>query len=312
MKYFMAGGCGFILSSIINKLMKEEPESEFVIYDNLSSGKCEFLDNIINNPRIKIVIGDIKNLSSLTYFMEGCSCVHHFASNADISKAMSDPTIDFYEGALLTQNILEAMRINGIKRIIYASGSGVFGYTHKEIATEDYHPMIPVSTYGASKLYGESLISSYCNMFDMDGKVYRFANVVGKNQTHGICFDFIRKLKSNPRELQILGNGRQIKGYIYIDDVINGILATRNSENQYDYFNLAPKDRITVNEIADIVVEEMGLCNVKYEYTGDISWKGDVTDIEMSSEKAKRYGWEPQYTSKQAIQKSVREMLGKE
>jgi UDP-glucose 4-epimerase len=308
----MAGACGFILSTFLHRLINEEPQSEFIVYDNLSSGKLEFLDDIKDNPRLKIIIGDVKDLPKLTESMKSCDIVFHFCSNADISAAVNNPTIDFYEGALLTQNILEAMRLNGIKKIVYASGSGVFGETHGRTATENYHPMIPSSTYGASKLYGEALISAYCNMFDFNGKVYRFANVVGRFQTHGCGFDFIKKLKNNPKELQILGNGRQIKGYIYVDDVIDGILATYNSKNQYDYFNLAPKARITVKEIADIAAEEMGLSNVEYKYSGDISWRGDVKDIKMSAGRAKKYGWNPKYTTQEAVRKSIREMLGKE
>lgn len=310
MKYFIAGGAGFIGSEMAHKLWNDG--HEIIIYDNLSSGNIKLIEDLIHKERFYFYKADIKNLKILTECMQGCDVVFHFASNADIAKAMLDPTIDFYEGALLTQNILEAMRLNKIKKIIYASGSGVFGETHKKVAHENYHPMIPVSTYGASKLYGEALISSYCNMFDMYGRVYRFANVVGKNQTHGCAFDFIKKLKDNSNELEILGNGKQIKGYIHVDDIINGILLTQDSKHQYDYFNLAPKARITVTEIANIVVEEMGLSNVKYKYSGDISWKGDVADIKMSANKAKKYGWNPKFTTQEAVTKSIREMLGKE
>jgi len=310
-KYFIAGGAGFIGSTLAHYLIKN-PENQIVVYDNLSSGDIHFLDDICHLNNLKIVLDDIKNFDRLRIKMAGSDVVFHFASNADIAAAVNNPLIDFENGALLTQNVLEAMRINGIKKIIYASGSGVFGKTRGRVAHENYHPMIPISTYGASKLYGESLISAYCNMFDMDGKAYRFANVVGRRQTHGICFDFIRRLKEYPKKLHILGDGKQIKGYIHVDDVIDGIMMTKDSRNQYDYFNLAPKDRITVTEIADAVVEEMGLKNVEYEYTGGLSWKGDVADIKMSSGRARKYGWRPQYTSKEAIRKSIREMLEKE
>jgi UDP-glucose 4-epimerase len=310
-RYFVAGAAGFIASNFINRLIKLYPDAEIIAYDNLSStGNWNLLTWAREHGNIKFIHSDVKNLNDVILYMKGASTVLHFSSNPDISKATTHPNIDFWEGTFLTQNILEAMRINAVKKIIYASGSGVFGNTGEVVADEDYHPMLPISTYGASKLAGEALICSYCHMFDMVGRAYRFANVVGKNQTHGICFDLIRKLKENPTKLKILGNGKQKKGYIYVEDVIDGILMTeKKCDNKYDYFNLSPDTQITVKEIADIVVQEMGLTNVKYEYSGEISWKGDVSLIKMSSKKAMAYGWKCSYTSEEAIRKSVQEML---
>ena len=226
---------------------------------------------------------------------------------------MADPTIDFYEGTLLTQNILEAMRVNGIKKIVYASGSGTYGCTGLFKAHEEL-PSFPISTYGASKVAGEALISAYCHMFDMRGTAYRFANVIGRNSTHGVIKDFIAKLKANPKELHILGSGDQFKGYMHVNDILDGINQTCFAHaSNYDVMNLAPNSQITVNEIANMVVEAMGLENVKYTYGGGFGgWRGDVPQIVMDSEKARKLGWRPLYTSKEAVWKSIREMLGKE
>jgi len=195
MRYFVAGGAGFIGSETCHRLARN-PDNHIVVYDNLSSGRYDLIKDLESNLNFIFVRGDIKDLKKLTEAMRYSDVVYHFASNADIAKAMADPTIDFYEGTLLTQNILEAMRINGVKKIIYASGSGVYG-DHKDIwMNEDISPMIPVSPYGASKMAGEALISAYCHMFDMTGFVFRFANVIGKNSTHGAILDFINKLKN--------------------------------------------------------------------------------------------------------------------
>lgn len=312
MKYFLAGGAGFIGSELAHRLLEKEPDCEIVIYDKLVHGKDLILD-LFKNPRSSFWCCDIKDLDQLTEAMKGCDVVFHFASNADIAKAMLDPTIDFYEGTLLTQNILEAMRINGIKKIVYASGSGVYGTTGLYVVSEEdsFHPISP---YGASKMAGEGLISAYCHLFDMQGSIYRFANVIGKNSTHGVILDFIYKLKSNTKELRILGSGRQEKGYMHINDILNGIFVTCFKHSiPCNAFNLAPDDLITVTEIANMVVEEMGLTNVKYIY-GDTfgGWIGDVPQIIMSSEKARIYGWKPKYTTIEAVKKSIREMLGKE
>jgi UDP-glucose 4-epimerase len=309
--YFIAGGAGFIGSHLVRKLMKEELQSKIVVYDNFSSGQMWHLDEVIKNPNLKIIQGDIKDIDLLVESMKGCECVYHFASNPDISKAITQPDIDFWEGTYLTNNILEAIRRNGIRKLIYASGSGVYGDTGLNEASEDYSPMIPISTYGASKLAGEALISSYCFMFDLNAAAFRFANVVGPNQTHGVGYDFINKLSANPSELQILGNGTQSKSYIYVYDVLNAIrmIETKHLKG-FSYFNVGTDDYITVKEIAEIVVDSLNLKNVKMNFgTSDRGWKGDVPIVRFNSEKIKSLGWKRQYSSKEAIAKSVCSMI---
>ena len=248
---------------------------------------------------------------TLSRVMKKVDLVYHLASNPDIARSVRQPDIDFWEGTYLTNNILEAMRANGVKKIIYPSGSGVYGDIGKKEVAEDYSPLRPISTYGASKLACESLLSAYCHMFGMTASVFRFANVVGPRQTHGVGYDFIRKLGKNPRRLEILGDGRQSKSYIYVDDVIRAMrLVERKQKNGFDCYNVATIDYLTVTEIARIVVEIMGLREVKFEYTGgQRGWKGDVPVVRLNSEKIRKLGWKNQYNSMEAMIKAVEALI---
>jgi len=313
LNYIIVGGAGFIGSHITKRLFQEEKNAQIYIYDNFSSGKKEHIEEIIEDNRIHIVEADIKDLNTFTKAMCGMNFVYSVASNPDISKAISQPDIDFWEGTYLINNVLEAMRKNNVKNLIYASGSGVYGDVGETVTDEDFSPMLPSSTYGASKLACEALICSYCKMFDMNAAAFRFANVVGPNQTHGVGYDFLKKLAQNPQQLQILGDGKQSKSYIYIDDIVNALRTVeKNTLNGYNYYNVATLDSITVTEIADITVKIMGLQNVKYQYTGgDRGWKGDVPIVRLNSHKIRKLGWTNQYTTLQAIQMSVQSMYDK-
>lgn len=315
MKYFLAGGAGFIGSTLAHKLLEREPDCKIVIYDNFSVGKHEYIEDISHNKNVEIWDADIKDLNFLTVCMKGCDIVYHFASNADIAKAMNDPAIDFWDGTYLTQNILEAMRKNGINKIIYASGSGVYGdYGYNKIKEED--PFLPVTSgYGASKQAGEALIAAYCHMFDMQAIIYRFANVVGKNQTHGIVSDFVKKVNMKHGFLQILGDGTQLKCYIHVEDIIKAILMSEKWDRQIEYYNVSSGTYISVDGIADIVLEEMGEKGKTFKsHTVKVGggWKGDIPVVFLNSRKIRETGWRPMYSSRDAIRKTVREILGKE
>ena len=311
MNYFVVGGAGFIGSHLVRTLLTELKDARVVIYDNFSSGKMWHLEGLEGHANLKIIKDDIKNTAALQQAMAGAQVVYHFASNPDISKAVTQPDIDFWEGTYLTNNVLEAMRTNNIKRLLYASGSGVYGDTGLIDVKEDYSPMLPISTYGASKLSCEVLICAYCHMFDMNANVFRFANVVGPHQTHGVGYDFVRRLLKNPLELHILGDGTQSKSYIFISDVINAMRRLEIEKIKgFTCHNAGTLDAITVTEIAGIVVDLMGLKEVKYLYSGgDRGWKGDVPVIRLNSDKLRSMGWKNQYTSKEAIRSSVKSIL---
>jgi UDP-glucose 4-epimerase len=245
--------------------------------------------------------------------MEGHDTVIHLASNPDIARAASEPDIDFREGTFLTQQIVEAMRRTGTLDLLYASGSGVYGDLGDQEADEDFGPLLPVSTYGASKLAGEALIASYCAMFGLRACAFRFGNVVGARQTHGVGFDFIRRLRVEPDRLRILGDGRQSKSYIYVEDVIDAVLlAHRISPGNYEIYNVATGDYITVTEIAALALEVAGLApdQVRLEYTGgDRGWKGDVPVVRLNTDRIRALGWTCKHNTRQALCLSLSAML---
>lgn len=307
-KYFISGGAGFIGSHLVNKILKEETNVFVTVYDNFSSGQMWHLEEVKDNDNLNIVNADIKDLNVLKDVMKNHDVVYHFASNPDISKAITQPDIDFWEGTYLTNNILESMRINGINNLIYSSGSGVYGDTGYLETVEDYSPMLPISTYGSSKLSCESMICSYCHMFDMNAASFRFANVVGPHQTHGVGYDFVKKLLNDAKNLEILGDGTQSKSYIYIDDILSALkLVEGKYLDNHNYYNVATNDYISVKEIADITCEILELENVDYKFTGgNRGWKGDVPIVRLNSEKIRKIGWKNKYTSKEAIHLSLK------
>ena len=309
-RYFVAGGAGFIGSHLVSQLL-DEPDSRITIVDNFSSGREWHLGNALTNSRVQIIRGDIKDLPLLTEAMRQHDHVYHFASNPDIAKAVTQPEIDFWEGTYLTQNVLEAMRVNGVKHLTYASGSGVYGDTGTLRVFEDYAPLLPISTYGASKLAGEAMICAYCYMFDVNALVFRFANVVGPHQTHGVAYDFVLRLLRDPSRLTILGDGNQSKAYIHVEDVIHAMrhIAGQNLSG-FDYFNVATEDYVTVREIADMVVAMLGLEKVSYTFTGGArGWKGDVPVVRFDTEKIRARGWRNTRTSVEALRHSIDSMI---
>ena len=278
-----------------------------VVYDNFTSGTKSRLRSVLDHERLHVVIGDIGAFEDLVSAMQGCDHVYLLASNPDISLAIADPAVDFWQGTYLTHNILEAMRLNGVSRITYSSGSGVYGDQGETEVDEGFGPLIPISTYGASKLASEAMIAAYAHMFDIDAVVFRFANVVGPRQTHGITYDFVRRLLEDPSRLQILGDGSQSKSYIHVKDVVGAMmLLTEQAWDGFEIFNVETGDYVTVSEIADLVVERMGLEKVPYSYTGgDRGWKGDVPIVRFRSSKLASRGWRCTYKSREAIIASI-------
>jgi UDP-glucose 4-epimerase len=262
-----------------------------------------------------MVHADLRDINALTGAMIGHDVVIHLASNPDIARAVTEPEVDFQQGTVLTNNVVEAMRRSGAARLLYASGSGVYGDLGELEVGEDYGPLIPVSTYGASKLAGEAIIASYCAMFGLTACVFRFANVVGPRQTHGVGFDFVRRLIVDPMQLRILGDGKQSKSYIHVSDVVGAVLhAEAYCREQFAVFNVSTGDAITVLEIAELATECLQLETMPvFEYTGgERGWKGDVPVVRLNSDKIRSLGWTCHLTSREAMRSALMEMIADE
>jgi UDP-glucose 4-epimerase len=313
-RFFVTGGAGFIGGHLVARLLQKS-DAQVVVYDNFSSGRPWHLSGASGasqrSGQPEVFTGDIKDLGRLRQAMAGVDVVFHLASNPDIARAVREPDVDFWEGTYLTQNVLEAMRQNGVPRLLYSSGSGVYGDTGTQAVVETYSPMRPISTYGASKLAGEALICAYCHMFDMHALAFRFANVVGPRQTHGVAYDFVLRLLRDPTRLQILGDGSQSKSYIHVDDVLDAILFLYDRDWQgFDVFNVATQDYVTVREIADLVVRQLGLSQVEYSFTGgDRGWKGDVPVVRFDTNKLRALGWANRRSSREALLASVDSLI---
>jgi UDP-glucose 4-epimerase len=312
-RYFLVGGAGFIGSHFVDRLLSEPETTRVTVYDNFSSGRDWHLANHEGDERLVVVRDDAKDLEALTSAMAAHDVVVHLASNPDIARAMIEPAVDFDEGTLLTHHVVEAMRRTETPRVLYASGSGVYGDLGEREIDEDWGPLVPISTYGASKLAGEALISAYSFMLGLSGLVFRFGNVVGPRQTHGVGFDFVRRLFDDATTLQILGDGRQSKSYIHVEDVVEAVLvADRSATGEYDAFNVATGDYITVTEIADLAVETVGLdpAEVRYEYTGgERGWRGDVPVVRLKTDRIRRLGWRNRRSSREALQDSMQALV---
>lgn len=311
MRYFITGGAGFIGSSVCGRLLDASKEDSVTVFDNLSFGKQSYIEAFHDNPRFRFVRGDLLDPESIGSAIKGHDFVFHFAANADIARSMTETDLDVKLTVTGTYNLLEAMRLAGVRKIAYSSGSGVYGDVGTTETAEDFGPLLPISLYGASKLAAEGLISAFCHMFDMQAWIYRFANVIGGRQTHGVILDFIRKLKADSRKLAILGDGTQSKSYIHVTDIMDAMFyVIEHAQETVNLFNVATEDYVTVTDIAHSVLGAMGLKDVQLAYSGgDRGWKGDVPVVRFDLEKIHRLGWRARYTAKEAVALTIRELL---
>ena len=311
MTVLVAGGAGFIESHLIDRLLAEG--HRVICADKCIMGK-QNIAHLQGNDAFTFYEAELTDLSAVNaiFAKHPIDAVYHLAANSDIQKGGQEPSIDFQDTLLTTRTLLEGMRKAGVKKLFFSSTSAVYGEMPDVELTETTGGLMPVSYYGGAKLASEALISSYVSMCDMEVVIFRFPNVIGPRLTHGAVFDFIRKLRKNPAELEILGNGTQCKPYIYVLDLVDAIVRqTRDFQAGEAVYNISVmSEGTTVTHIAEIVVEEMGLSNVAFRYTGgDRGWKGDVPRFRYDISKILATGWRPHYTSDEAVRQTVKDAI---
>ncbi|PIV23651.1 MAG: UDP-glucose 4-epimerase [Deltaproteobacteria bacterium CG03_land_8_20_14_0_80_45_14] len=312
-KTLITGGAGFIGSHLIDTLLTKE--NTITVLDNLTTGTPQNIQQWLGNPNLTFIKADLLNPVALKKLEPNhYDTIFHLAANPEVKIGATNPKIHFQQNITATHNLLETIRKTKNKpTLVFTSTSTVYGEPTKIPTPENYAPLKPISTYGASKLACEALISAYAHTYNFKAIIIRLANIVGPRSQHGVVHDFIQKLNKNPNKLEILGDGTQNKSYLYITDCINAILLTlQKSKEQVNIYNIGSEDQTTVTEIAKIITQEMGIKNVKFKFTGGVDggrgWKGDVKNMLLDISKLKTHEWKPKYNSQQAITKTVKHL----
>jgi len=315
MKALVTGGYGFIGSHLVKRLI--DLGWDVTVFDNLSKGQANSLPSVKDSGRVRLVVGDLLDARAIQDALIDRGLVFHLAANPEVRLGYKNTEVDFRQNIVATYNLLEAMRNSPLARsLVFTSTSTIYGDAGKVPTPEDYGPLMPVSLYGASKLACEALVSGYSSLFGFRAVIYRFANVVGPGG-HGVVKDFVHKLQANKHELEVLGDGTQTKSYIYVDDCVGAMLhGLEQSVERVSVFNIGSEDQTSVMEIAGMVVDEMGLRDVRMHYTGGVDggrgWKGDVKNMLLDIEKIRKTGWRPKYNSAESIRRTVRSLLPQE
>ena len=304
----VTGGAGFIGSNLIETLIEE---NEITVIDDLSnSAGDKFIKDFEKRDNFKLITNDINKEGAFNSIGKA-DLVIHFAANPEVSKGYENPDISFND-INGTKNVLKFLKEKEIKNMLFASSSVVYGEPERMPVKENQGPYKPISAYGAYKLASEGMITAYSHYYGIKAGIFRFANVVGKNQTHGVILDFINKLKINPKELLILGDGTQSKSYIHVSDCVSAIMYLNEKIDKTEIINLGNRGTTPVLKIADTVKEKMGLKEVNYKISDSKDgrgWKGDVKKIELDTSKAESLWWKNKYNSDEAVEKAVIEIL---
>jgi len=321
-KILVTGANGFIGSNLVEHLVDKGEsvlgiDKDYVRRNVLKKyiNPSHFLYNLdINklNDNFYMIWDDVKHLGGYGSGIKGLDTIYHLAAASDIKRSLKDPTWDLIENVNRTHDVLELMRTQDIENIIFTSTSVVHGLNAPQPTTEYGVDLRPISQYAASKIACEVFINAYSNVYGIKGWIFRFGNVIGKNQHRGVIFDFIKKLKENPKKLEILGDGKQVKSYVHVSDCINAIteIPKRDGNKGVEIYNIASYDQMSVKDLADIVCDELK-ANPKYHYTGkDHGWVGDVPQVVLSIEKALSTGWNPKLNCEEAIRRTVKELVG--
>ena len=309
MRSVVTGGAGFIGSHLVDQLVAQG--DIVTVIDSLVTSDLSHLNHHINSESIRFVQADLLS-DGWQSACAGADRIYHLAADPDVRESAKNPDAQLNNTIVATHRVLEAMRIHEVPEFVFTSTSTIYGEATIIPTPENYTPLEPVSVYGASKLACEALISAYCHSFDRKSWIFRFANIIGERSGHGVITDFIRKLKENPKELEILGDGKQMKSYLEVGECIAAVLfGVAHSKNTVNYLNIGSEDWIDVTTIAEIVAEEMHLPDVKFRYTGGSrGWVGDVPKMQLSIGRMKDLGWKPVLGSRESIRMAVKACLG--
>jgi len=316
MKYLVTGGAGFIGSHLIDALLADPATSEVVVLDNFSSGRREHLAHHAHDPRLRIHTAELLDLEKIAPLFQGVEQVFHLAANPDARWGIDNTRLDLEQETIVTYNVLEAMRRQKVPRIVFSSSGTVYGDVGTTITHEKLGPCLPVSLYGAGKLASEGLITAFCSTFGLRAIIFRFGNIVGERTTHGVIYDFIRQLAKNSSELKVLGNGHQAKPYVYVRDLVNGLMfgKTRCGElnpAQFDVFNLAPDGATSVRFIAAELIRQLGYSDKTKIHYGESAqgWPGDVAQSRMDSSKLRSAGFALPRSSDEVVRHALQQII---
>jgi len=306
----VTGGAGFIGSHLVDRLVLEGWRVR--VLDNFSTGRMENIRHHVDGEMVEVVKGDLKDLEVVKSAVEGVDAVFHFAANPEVRVSTTNPEIHFNENVVATFNLLEAMRREGVRELVFASSSSVYGEPD-EIPVSEEAPVRPVSVYGASKAACESLIHAYSKLYGVRAVVLRYANVVGPRLKHGVVYDFVVKLRKSPSELEVLGDGKQVRSYIHVSDAVEAtMIAWMKSDNAFEVYNVASEDWITVDDVADEVAKAVGLSDVRKIYRPvlhGVGWPGDVKRVALRIDKLKALGFKPSMGSKEAVRATAKKLV---
>ena len=309
-KVLITGGAGFIGSHLVDRPLKDG--INVTVIDNLSLGLERNISHNFTNVNFTFIKGDVldRDLMNSIFGNNSFDFVYHLAANSDIARSHAVPSVDLNATFLTTYSVLEQMRLHNVKQLMFASTSAIYGNANGQEVTETYGPLFPTSHYGACKLASEGIIASYCENYGLQAYITRFPNVCGERTTHGVLHDFIKKLKRNPNELEVLGDGKQAKPYLYVKDLINAIqFVIHHTTDQINYFNLGVEGNTSVTRIAEMVIKSMGL-NATIRYTGgNKGWVGDVPLFRYNLDKIHEIGWKASLSSDEAVQKAINYIL---
>jgi UDP-glucose 4-epimerase len=300
MNAFVSGGAGFIGSNLVDRLLADG--HRVTVYDNFTTGRREFLTGAWDKPRFRLAEGDLLDRTRLTDVMAGHDFVFHLAANADVRFGTQRPWRDLEQNTVATQNVLEAMRLQGVRRIAFSSTGSIYGETTVFPTPEDCPFPVQTSLYGASKLAGEGLIAAYCWGFGFQAYVFRFVSILGERYTHGHVFDFYKMLSADPRSIEVLGNGKQRKSYLYVHDCIDAMfLAIERATDLVNIFNLGTQEYCAVDDSLGWICERLGVAP-EHRYTGgERGWIGDNPFIFLDTTRIRSLGWKPRLTIREAV-----------